>query len=270
MGFGFSRYTNTLSKITKEINLIADFLARRDFDSLSKDALENIFGSSKADLLILLGNSDVQSTMLAGNAMMNDLAENLLICGGKGHSTSFLVSNIQQDAAFSDIQTNDKSEAEILCRVLKKNSSINPKKFFLETASTNCGSNAHEALRVVKENDLKHSLVILIQDATMQLRTNASFQKEWTNEKTTFVNYASRKPRLILEDDQVRFNIQNPPWTLERFISLVLGEIPRLRDAPTGYGPKGKGFITHVDIPVEIEGAYESISKTLPKQLFLR
>jgi hypothetical protein len=44
-----------------------------------------------------------------------------------------------------------------------------------------------------------------------------------------------------------------------------MGEIPRLRDvAPSGYGPKGKGFIVHVDIPEAVENAYERLAAALP------
>ena len=257
---------DNLKKVMEEINLIADFLARRDLDNLTKDCLVKKFGSSMADLIILLGNSDVHSAMLAGKVLLNRLADNLLICGGKGHSTSFLVSNVQENVSLSNIQTNEKSESEILYQILRKNFSIDPEKVFLETASTNCGSNAREALRVVKQKALKHTLVILIQDATMQLRTDASFQKEWASEKTTFINFASRNPQLVLENNQIKLNMSDPPWTLERFVSLVLGEIPRLRDTPAGYGPKGKSFISHVEIPPEIEGAFEKIVKIFPRK----
>ncbi|MEA1883952.1 MAG: hypothetical protein U9N62_05455 [Thermotogota bacterium] len=104
----------------------------------------------------------------------------------------------------------------------------------------------------------------------MQLRTDASFQKEWASEKTTFVNFASRKPQLVLENNHIKLNMSDPPWSLDRFLSLVLGEIPRLRDDANGYGPKGKGFIAHVEIPVEIEAAFEKITKMLPEEVFLR
>jgi len=259
-----------LIRVIQEINLIANLLSRRDIDELTKEDLKRKSGSSKADLLILLGSSDVQSAKLAGQAMMDQVADHLLICGGKGHSTSFLVQNVQREASLSYIQTNDKSEAEILYQILKKNFSIDTKKVFLETTSTNCGSNAHEALRVVQQQALKHSVVILIQDATMQLRTDASFQKEWATEQTTFVNFASRKPQLVLKNNQIQFKMDNPPWTLERYLSLILGEIPRLKDDPKGYGPKGKGFISHVDIPPEIETAFERIINTLPEETVSR
>jgi hypothetical protein len=53
-------------------------------------------------------------------------------------------------------------------------------------------------------------------------------------------------------------------WGVARFVSLLLGEVPRLRDAPGGYGPKGAGFIDHVDIPLEVEEAYEWLAGRYP------
>jgi hypothetical protein len=38
-----------------------------------------------------------------------------------------------------------------------------------------------------------------------------------------------------------------------------MGEIPRLRDDKEGYGPRGKGFIVHVDIPDEVEEAWRRV-----------
>ena len=35
-----------------------------------------------------------------------------------------------------------------------------------------------------------------------------------------------------------------------------MGEIPRLTDDENGYGPKGKGYIAHVDIPDNVEKAF--------------
>jgi len=44
---------------------------------------------------------------------------------------------------------------------------------------------------------------------------------------------------------------------VERYLSLVLGELPRLRDDINGYGPLGRDFIVHVDIPAEVETAWQ-------------
>ena len=45
-------------------------------------------------------------------------------------------------------------------------------------------------------------------------------------------------------------------WTMERFLALILGEIRRLRDDEDGYGPKGQGFLPHVDIPEPVIESY--------------
>ncbi len=38
-------------------------------------------------------------------------------------------------------------------------------------------------------------------------------------------------------------------WPVERYLSLLTGELPRLRDDSDGYGPRGRDFIVHVDFP---------------------
>ena len=48
-------------------------------------------------------------------------------------------------------------------------------------------------------------------------------------------------------------------WDIERLIELVLGEIPRLRDDENGYRPRGRDFITHVDLAVEVEMAWSRL-----------
>ena len=46
---------------------------------------------------------------------------------------------------------------------------------------------------------------------------------------------------------------------MDRHISLLMGEIPRLSDTPDGYGPRGKGYIAHVDIPPDVENAWREL-----------
>lgn len=62
---------------------------------------------------------------------------------------------------------------------------------------------------------------------------------------------------------------QQGVWDLDRYLSLLLGEIPRLRDGPSGYGPRGKGFIEHVDIPPEVEEAHAWLAGRYPQLLRL-
>lgn len=52
-------------------------------------------------------------------------------------------------------------------------------------------------------------------------------------------------------------------WDDQRFYDLLMGEIPRLRDDGNGYGPKGRGFIAHVDIPDDVEAAWTRLRTNL-------
>jgi hypothetical protein len=49
-------------------------------------------------------------------------------------------------------------------------------------------------------------------------------------------------------------------WTLERFVALVLGELKRLNDDENGYGPRGRNFLPHVDIPKSVSESYERLA----------
>lgn len=54
-------------------------------------------------------------------------------------------------------------------------------------------------------------------------------------------------------------------WVMDRFVDLVLGEIPRLRDDADGYGPRGRGFIGHVEIPIDIEQAWGIVTLAMER-----
>ena len=48
-------------------------------------------------------------------------------------------------------------------------------------------------------------------------------------------------------------------WTIDRYVNLLMGEIPRLTDDENGYGTKGKNYIVHVDIPEIVKIAFEEL-----------
>ena len=50
-------------------------------------------------------------------------------------------------------------------------------------------------------------------------------------------------------------------WSIDRYVNLLMGEIPRLLDDENGYGPKGKDFIAHVDIPEDVKSAFNELKK---------
>ena len=51
-------------------------------------------------------------------------------------------------------------------------------------------------------------------------------------------------------------------WDIDRYLTLLMGEIPRLTDGPEGYGPLGKNYIAHVDIPDSVAAAFDELQHT--------
>ena len=47
----------------------------------------------------------------------------------------------------------------------------------------------------------------------------------------------------------------------ERYMSLLMGEIPRLTDDAAGYGPQGRNYITHVTIPEAVQAAFDELKR---------
>jgi len=249
----------------QDINKIVSFLAKRDIQKLTANDLKKYTNKNKVDLLILLGNSIPYTGELVADAYDKGLASKVMVVGGIGHSTGILRNNIINHPKYSHIPVTDRTEAEILQDLIFEylrediSSSI-----ILEKKSTNCGSNAKEVFKICKLKALNPETVILIQDPAMQLRSNASFEKEWANSNVSFINFAPFIPLVERDNHNGTFKFINNNitglWTHERFISLVLGEIPRLYDDKKGYGPLGKGYIVHVDIPEDVMESYKMLS----------
>jgi hypothetical protein len=79
-------------------------------------------------------------------------------------------------------------------------------------------------------------------------------------------------PRVALANGGLAFTRGDVAglWPMDRFLSLILGEVPRLRDDVSGYGPRGRGFIGPVDIPVEVEAAHALLAANLDSRLLDR
>ncbi len=94
----------------------------------------------------------------------------------------------------------------------------------------------------------------------MQRRTMATFARVFRDEPVSpaWLSHPGLTPVLQNSDDGLAFvGSGEGLWPVERYLSLVLGELPRLRDDVNGYGPAGRDFINHVDIPAEVEEAWQ-------------
>jgi len=241
-------------QIQQAVNEIAAFLAVRDFATLDYKSLEKVAGLKKVDILVLLGNSIPDTIQCAATAYKNNLCERILINGGIGHSTEILRQQIRKDERFAGIEVANRAEADIFFDIMTKIYHIPADKIIVENKSTNCGDNAFRAIMLLDKLNIKYSSLLLIQDPTMQLRTYASFLK-YTNKYVKILNYAPFIPDIDHNLKLINTNI-NGIWNEQRYFELIIGEIPRLTDDGNGYGPCGKNYIAHIDVPQQIVEQY--------------
>lgn len=248
-------------QIKHSVNEISKFLAVRDIDKLDCKELEKSVGLKKVDLLVLLGNSIPYTIKCAAEAYENNLCNKILINGGIGHSTAILRGEIRKDERFNSIEVENRAEADIFFDIMTKVYNIPEHKIIVENQSTNCGDNALKAIDLLNELNIEYNSLLLIQDPTMQLRTYASFLKYIDNNKVKLINYAPFIP--IIDSDLKLINKDiDGIWNEQRYLELIIGEIPRLKDDINGYGPCGRDFIAHVHVPSKIE-EYYNILKVL-------
>lgn len=262
-------FMEDIRTITNAVNRIAEYLSRRDVDGLSAAAVHGVTGREQADLMILLGSAIPSTAVLAARAYREGLARRILISGGRGHSTSYLVGNMAHPRYSQWLDdSHDKSEAEILAPILYRHG-VPPEDVLLETGSVHCGDNAIKSLEMVIDTGIETDTVLLIQDPAMQRRSHAAFEKVWRGRGTRFVSYAPFIPQAAWDGDTgwkpCIPEDMAPAWEWGRFLDLIRGEIPRLRDDSGGYGPRGKGFIVHVDMPAEITEAAALLAEYFPE-----
>ncbi|RQN20070.1 YdcF family protein, partial [Clostridium perfringens] len=131
----------------------------------------------------------------------------------------------------------------------------------LECNSTNCGNNITYLLELLKENNIQFNSIIIMQDATMQHRMEAGLRK-YVSSDIKIINFATYDAKVILKDDELAYeNDILGMWDINHYITLLMGEIPRLSDNSDGYGPKGKDFIAHVSISDEVNLAFSELKK---------
>ena len=244
-----------IQKIADCINILGKFCGKRDIDELKSECLQKNYGIFQADVMVLFGGSILCGGDVLAKAMKDNIAKKYVIVGGAGHTTETL--RIRMHEEFPAIETKGKPEAEVFAGYLKYKYDMEVD--FLECNSTNCGNNITYLLNLLKENNIEFENIVLSQDATMQNRMDAGLRK-YVKDDVTIINYAVYAAKVIVKDEVLTYaeNIWGM-WDMERYISLLLGEIPRLTDDENGYGPNGKDFIAHVEIPLVVKEAFESL-----------
>lgn len=244
-----------LEHIANCINILAQFCGKRDVEELTAENLYKTYGICQANVMVLFGGSILCGGDVLAQAMENNIAEKYVIVGGAGHTTESL--RVKMHEIYSDIETTDLPEAQVFAKYLKCKHGLEPD--LLECESTNCGNNITYLLDLLKKNNISFRSIILSQDSTMQHRMEAGLKK-YTDSNVQIINYAVYSTRVIVENSALTYDRSIlGMWDIDRYISLLMGEIPRLSDDENGYGPKGKNFIAHVDIPVEVKNAFDEL-----------
>lgn len=270
------------SENIEDINLISTFLATPSSQFTAQDEPHTVYVIAGSAILPLSAAVFDQLTRLEGNVT-------LIIAGGIGHSTSYLYEAVSKHPIYKALadRVQGLPEAEAIHLImleywpeLAKREQRGDLTVLIDRKSTNCGGNAIEAKRLLDGCDIWPRRLFIIQDPTMHRRTLACFEKVYSDDPRVRIK---GMPQLLpwsfiphirmAGDNSLSWSIRSDVasdlkeyelWDFGRFISLVIGEIPRLRDDANGYGPRGAGFITHVDIPEEIEDAWARLKVASP------
>lgn len=230
------------SKIAANINTLGKFCGIREINELSQEKLLEGYGIRQADVMVLFGGSILAGGDVLAEAIKNKVAKKYIIVGGAGHTTETLRQKIHAEIFQSYLETVYGCRAD-----------------HLETQSTNCGNNITYLLNLLREENIGFKSIILSQDASMQRRMAAGLRK-YVQEDIAIINYATYSANVLSMGEELCYEKEiHGMWTIDRYVNLLMGEIPRLTDDENGYGPNGKNFIAHVDIPEAVKNAFEEL-----------
>lgn len=249
-----------LQAIASDMNVLAGFLGTRDVPALETALVKRALSRSQADVMALFGGSILAGGDVLGAAMRAGVARCYVIVGGAGHTTETLRARVRglcPELAFAD----DAPEAEVFEAYLEARYGRSAD--LLETQSTNCGNNITYLRDLLVARHVSCGSIILSQDATMERRMIAEVEKEMPGVRT--LGFATYDVRVVVRDGGLAYD--DAPlgmWEPKRYLSLLMGEIPRLTDDEGGYGPRGAGYLAHVDVPEEVRVAWERLRGAYP------
>ncbi len=93
----------------------------------------------------------------------------------------------------------------------------------------------------------------------MQRRMEMGLRK-YRPQGMEIINYAAYQAEVVAQGSQLTYREVIPGmWTVDWYVNLLMGEIPRLTDNDAGCAPNGKNYIAHDDIPPEVQAAFERL-----------
>jgi hypothetical protein len=244
-----------LDEVAAALNTASRFCGVRDVAELTQSALEAQRGWHEADVIILFGGSLLSGADAFAAAVKGGVARTTMIVGGEGHTTSSLRTEAARTLGVPVAPTS--TEAEIFQTYLHERHSLDVD--LLETESTNCGNNITNALGVLERAEVPAERFILMQDVTMQRRMSAGLRRHRPG--ADVVGFATYTATASADGGHLHYSdAPDDIWSVARLGSMLMGEVGRLRDDEHGYGPRGRGWIAHVDIPEPVERAHQTLA----------
>ncbi|KAF5560568.1 DUF218 domain-containing protein [Fusarium phyllophilum] len=288
------------SKAADAANIVSEFVAHEQVCTLS-DLQHALFGFSatKEQPNVKTSPSSAAVVVLCGSAILS-------IVDTVVSSVTKLVEAMARHPKYNSItsQVQGQPEARVFQTIAEQFFHLEVEKGYLmtagkhptqkltiliEDASTNCALNAVYTREILDQHGYTSPCSIVVaQDPTMCRRTVAAFEQVYSDkmdDPPVFAGWPTFVPRVAVQDSRtqnqagdltsyLRYDIaefdQNQNcglWSMERLMSLLVGEIPRMRDNENGYGPRGKGSIVHVDIPQDVEDAWIILGDTLDQKM---
>ena len=252
-------------QLCSDINRMSAYLALDDFNG-SGPGPEVLSG---IDAIALLGNQVIATLTAACELMRRSPAATLLLSGGVGHSTPLLYDNLRLSSygglVRQGLVRETMAEADMYAAVAQAAFQIPAARILIENRSRNSAENARYSLEILKRTNRRQRTILILQDPTMQRRSMVTWAREAeiAGSEARALSHAVFVPAVEPgADGRLRFPAgqDQGTWTMERFLALILGEIKRLRDDQDGYGPRGRNFLPHVEIPAPVIESYERVA----------
>jgi uncharacterized SAM-binding protein YcdF (DUF218 family) len=187
-----------------------------------------------AAAILALGSNDARVAERAADLYLAGLAPLLIFSGGVGALTAGLFAGRSEAAAFADV-----AAAAGVPRAA----------MLLEHASTNTGENARYSYAALATAGAPPpARVLLVQKPYMEMRTLATFMRQWPAAPPP--TFAVTSPRIALEEYA---DAGRPGLALRDILSVVVGDAQRVAVYPS------KGFQAYFRVPPDAWAAIKTL-----------
>ncbi len=181
----------------------------------------------KADAIFVLGSRDLRVPAYAAELYNEGWAPLVIFSGHSGKGKSKELWGMTEAEKFTEV-------------AIKLG--VPAKAILLENEATNTGDNILFTKRLLEEENLHPTKLILVQKPYMERRTYATFVKQWPG-----MDFSVTSPRISFE------KYPNDENSKDYFINVMVGDLQRIKEYPA------KGFQIEQEVPGEVWAAYEEL-----------